>query len=238
MRPIRRRAVHSLGPLFASVCAVIVLVVWPPLLAEAAGNNCSFSNHWYAQAQSGCCAYGTGIETTTPAHWSVNRASNSTTDEAAWLLAQNNNTIGIEAGYYSGWFMYNNTWTNSLVSYETRDVGNCCGATGGSFGPNSNVFMDAWAVAYIGGNCGPEGADVGITQFRFCYDEPIGVNFAQGEVTESTATWMGGGSGESFTAYYSNDHTHWYLWGFINSCVNSPYWIKVANGHTYSNGGY
>jgi hypothetical protein len=238
VRRIRKVGFSPVGALLSMVGALVMLVVWPPLYAAAAGNGCSFADHWYAQSQSGCCAYGTGIETTTPAHVSVNRSANSSTDEGVWVLDNYNNGIGIEAGYYSGYFEYNNTWTNSLVSYMTLNVGNCCGATGGAIAANSNIFMDDWAINYIGGSCGPEGADVGINHFRFCYDEPAGVNFAQGEVTESTSTWMGGGSGEAFTAYYSNDHSNWYLWGYINACHNSPYWVNVSSGHTYSNGGY
>jgi len=233
---IQKLAGRGLVPFSGILGAVVMLVVWPPLLAAAGPATCDQSNHWYAQTQSGCCSYGTGIETTTPLHWSVNRASDSTTDEAAWVIDNNNEDIAIEAGYYSGFFPTSGTWTNSLVSYATLNQGET-GIVGTAIAANSDIFMDGWAINYIGGSCGPEGADVAGTSFRFCYDEPSGWNFAQGEVTNSTATWMGGGTGESFTAYYSNDHTDWYLWGTQNGCWNSPYWLKLPSKYTYSNGG-
>jgi len=70
------------------------------------------------------------------------------------------------------------------------------------------------------------------------YSVANGLNFAQGEVTTSTTTWMGGGSGEPFTAYWTSNGDTWNLWGYMSTCSNSPYWISNSSGSQYSNGGY
>lgn len=70
------------------------------------------------------------------------------------------------------------------------------------------------------------------------YSVSNGLNWAQGEVTTDNRTWMGGGSGEPFTAYWTPNGDTWNLWGFMSVCNNSPYWISNSNGYNYSNGGY
>lgn len=233
---LRKQARYGLSILTGASATAILLVLWPTAAAAIVGN-CNAANHWYAQVQSGCCAYATGILTGTPAQWSVDHPANSTTDEASWLIDPYNYAIAIEAGYYSGYFFYNNSWTNSLKSYMTLNNGTCCGATGATVAANKYLWMDDFVVDYIG-PCGTEGADVGGTQFRFCYYEPRGINYAQGEVTASTKTWMGGGQGgEGFAGYWSPDASNYYLWGNMTGCYNSPYWLSIKNSYEYWNGG-
>jgi len=230
LQSIRHRLALAAMGLGASIAA-LVLVLIPPLQAAAA--TCGTDgNHWYAQALSGCCDTGTLQVTFLPTHWSVYHPANSTTDEGTWIADNNANfSPSIESGYYSGYFPYDGSWTNGLLPYYT--VNN--GASGHRCG---NCYLPAGEGIDIDAISGGR-ADIGSTSFHFSYTVTNGSNYAQGEVVSSTRTWMGGGSGETFTAYWSPNHgTNWYQWGYNNDCNNSPYWVSQSNGHTWSNGGY
>jgi hypothetical protein len=70
----------------------------------------------------------------------------------------------------------------------------------------------------------------------YVYNWPT--NYQQGE-TNSTAAWMGGGSGEAFTGLYLPAlGAQWLLWGWHNDCANSPYWIRSTGPYSWENGGY
>jgi hypothetical protein len=141
----------------------------------------------------------------------------------------------VESGYFSGYWPYNTTyWTNGLVAYTTKGNGvynGYYGKHGGYLTAGQGIDIDALANGR---------ADIGSYTLTWSgYSVPNGFNSAQGEVTASTNSWMGGGSGEQFSAYWSPNYGgNWYLWGYNTDCNNSPYWVSQSNGHTWSNGGY
>jgi hypothetical protein len=232
LQSIRRRlplARVGVGTSLAALAALL-LIATPPLQAAAA--TCATDgNHWYAQARSGCCDTGTLQVTFLPEHWSVYHPADSTTDEGTWILDNNNENIAIESGYYSGYFPYDRSWTNGLLPYYTLN-------NGASGHRCSTCYLSAGEGIDIDAVTGGR-ADIGSTTFNFSYSVPNAFNFGMGEVVSSTATWMGGGSGETFDAYWSPNYgANWYLWGYNNDCNNSPYWISQSSGHEWSNGGY
>lgn len=151
----------------------------------------------------------------------------------------NNPNNAVEAGYYSGYWPYPNFgWTTSLIPYYMPTDGS--GTNWNSPIPGSSS-LDVQLISsgsgtyvnffYSGG--GPSAGN------SYVVSSPR-QNYAQGEVTASTKTWMGGGSGETMTMYWTNDTSGstWYTWGSNSVCSNSPYWAKSLSGDKYSNGGY
>ncbi len=216
--------------------ALTAFFLWSSAAPALAAGCPTDGNHWYAQATSGCCDAGTMQNTYLPSHWSVDHPSDSTTDEGTWVMDKNDNTQAVEVGYFSGWWPYpTKYWTNGLVGYTTRGE---TGVTNGAYGAHASGYFSAGAGISIEALANGQ-AYVGPDGWTWPgYSVPHAENFAQGEVTSSTNTWMGGGSGEQFTAWWSPDGSAWYLWGYNNDCSNSPYWISQSNGYTWSNGGY
>lgn len=192
-------------------------------------------SHWYGQSWSG---YGNGtdgteIQTTTPANWSVDQNANSTTDEAAWLINHNNQINSVEAGYYSGYWPYGGGWTNGLVPYYTTDDG-----AGGQHASNYYIPASTAAGMWVLAN----GSNTQVTVYGWSPILAYSVgtprwNYMQGEVTLSTNTWMGGGSGEGFTGYWVDTSGAGHNWGFHSDCSNSPYWVSSSGASSWSNGG-
>ncbi len=229
LQKLRRRLALAVMVVGASVTALLLVLI-PPLQAAVAATCSTDGNHWYAQARSGCCDNGTLQVTFLPSHWSVNHPADSTTDEGTWIIDNSNQNVAIESGYYSGYFPYDGSWTNGLSPYYTVNNGGSGQRSHSSLAAGSGIDIDAVS----GGR-----ADIGSTRFNLSYSVPNGFNFGMGEVVSSTSTWMGGGSGESFSSYWSpNGGTNWYQWGYNNDCNNSPYWISQSSGDSWSNGGY
>ncbi|MGH7868013.1 MAG: hypothetical protein ACREP9_10400 [Candidatus Dormibacteraceae bacterium] len=211
----------------------------PPAVAHAQSTCQAAPGHWYAAAVSGYSNgdNGTAITTFTPTTWSVDHSVNSTWDNAAWLTNVNNLSNSVEGGIYSGYFGYNNSWTSGLLAYWTKNDG-ASGGNGTSFLPTNElatfyVSNGATIHAYVGGNL------YGLFRLAYAVQAPE-ANFSQGEVTKTTNTWMGPGSGEQFTGYWSPDGklADFYTWGFHNDCDNSPYWISSVNSDSWKDGGY
>ena len=194
-------------------------------------------NHWYGKAISGSGSTdGTRLDTTTPSSWSV--AQNSTSDEAAWIYSTNQSSSATETGYYSGYWPYSGGFTNSLVPYDT--TGN--GYYGWHWLTNpipANTSLTLEAYGNTSNSIGDQfWGSTGSQAFSNPQTLPSPrTNMGQGEVTSSTASWMGGGSGETFTAYWGGSSA-FYPWGSHNDCQNSPYWINSGGGNLYQNGGY
>ncbi len=197
--------------------------------------------HWYARAVSG---YGntTGTEDTlnTPSQWSVDQAASSTWDQAAWLNNDNNIQNALEGGLYSGYFGYDGSWTNSMRPYYTINQGE-------SGQENSSVSIPENHNIALGVESGSGGVFVydnttsqSLSWFNTDYTVSLpAVNDAQGEVTATTNTWMGNGSGYPNEAFYlPQGSATWYLWGVNNTCANSPYWINRASAYSWTSGGY
>lgn len=223
--------------------AVSALVRFTVALAVAVGINVSVlgnvrtafaatcatdGNHWYARADSGSPDIGTRILGDTPASWHVD-GTTSTMDEAAWIINNSNPSIAIEGGYFSGYWPYAPTgWYSGLVSYYTLDNG-----SRGTHGPALNP-SSGYITVLSGGSVNVMGAGV----FSFSYTVNNGRNSSQGEVTTSTKTWMGNGTGNSFAGWWSNNGSNWYSWGWHNDCNNSPYWITSQGAYQWTNGGH
>jgi len=63
-------------------------------------------------------------------------------------------------------------------------------------------------------------------------------NYAQGEVVQSSKTWLAGGSTpEPFQAYWQ-DANGTYQWGYHQDCVNPPYYLNKLGASTWNNGGH
>ncbi len=204
--------------------------------ANTCGND---GNHWYGRATSGSGSTNAGTEltSTTPASWSV--ASGSTTDEAAWIYSTNQPSSAVETGYYSGQWPYGSGgFTNSLVPYDT--TGN--GYYGWNWPNNPIPASTSLQLTNFGDTTGSNGyifwGSTGSQAFSNPQTLPAPrTNMGQGEVVANTATWMGGGAGENFTGYWT-DNQNWYGWSGHNDCNNSPYWVNSGGASLYANGGY
>jgi len=141
----------------------------------------------------------------------------------------------MECGWFIGYWPYGNHGVfNSFTMYMTLNGGSGPGYLGNSIPGGSLMAMHA-TNKY---NCVWTGNSIPYTQINVGYSVSSGNNYAQGEVTNSTQTYMGGGGGEYFNAYWSPDGDTWNLWGWIHICAQSPYWINSPNSYTYNNGGY
>jgi hypothetical protein len=196
--------------------------------------NCQFYN-WYARSVSG---HGTGVagtmdQVSTPSTWSVDQSKNSTWDQAAWLVSDTNINQALEVGLYSGYFPYDGSWTNGMLPYYTYNNG----ATGGRYGSPDYIPSDV--LASIGAEANAQGSFVWNYVFLTNYAVYDAVNMAQGEVTQSTATYMGNGTGYANEGYWlPGGSSTWYPWGFETTCANSPYWIDAYNSNHWTAGGY
>jgi hypothetical protein len=207
----------------------------------------SAANHWWDEETSGTgsTVQGTLISTSTPAQWSVDSNSKSTWDEAAWIENPSNSSQALEVGFYSGWWPYPNFgWTNSLVSYMTEGGGTAGSPAwnnlyGVQWGPSQGATL--WAedngTVATGHFSGPTTNGWVSFQQNYAIAAPR-ENYAQAEVTNSTSTWMGGGSGETFNAYWEDTSGAVHAWGSHSGCASSPYWDKNLGPNQYENGGY
>jgi len=224
--------------LLAAITLVMTAIVAPlptmPIAVHA--TTCANdSTHWYAQSSSGYSnsVVGTWINTTAPASWYVDQSANSTTDEAAWLIDYSSQTNAVEAGFYSGFWPYGGGFTSALVPYYTTDNG----ANG--WRDTSNSIPAGASVAI---NIFDNGSGTTINSYHAAWHPSYSVslprwNYAQGEVTSSTNTWMGGGTGEQLRGYWTADGSNWAGWGYHNDCNNSPYFVTSQGANTWTNGG-
>jgi hypothetical protein len=246
MRVSKRRLLQLFGhvALYVSVSTILTLAALKgPVSASAAPYWSGCQNDWqhfYAQALSGYPAVGTRLHSNAPTQWSVRYdtgvfSHSATMDEASWVTNQFDVTNSIEGGYFSGRFPYDNTWTNSLLPYITFKDGTYGGNktyAGIPGGTSINEDVVEGSSGYV---------NVYTSNFPFNYSVANGTNVGQGEIydpTGSSASWMGNGSGNSFTGYWSNNGTNWYNWGWNNDCANSPYWGNSTGASTFQNGGY
>jgi hypothetical protein len=196
--------------------------------------------HWYARSTSGHGSV-SGTEDTllSPTTWSVSHPYNSTWDQAAWL--QNNSNLGnaLEGGLYSGYFPYNGSWTNGLLGYYTINNGGA-GANNGTFLPtNKNLGLGVQSGAngvFVYNNT--DNALIVWFNSNYAVSTPA-VNMSQGEVTQTSGTWMGNGSGYPNEAFWlASGSSSWQLWGQNTPCANSPYWDNKATNYSWTAGGY
>jgi hypothetical protein len=210
------------------------LVANPAKAVHTQLDNCyqdPFSEAYYARATSGfgTTVRGTQVITLTPTSWSVD-SPDSAWDEAAWLVKETNGNNALEVGFYSGWFPYDNSWTDGLVPFYTVNNGSPGFRLYGQYVPGGAwAYMEAnhWAAARVGG-------------YEFNIRYSVGtprLNLSQGEIINSDQTWMGGGAGEAFWGFWG-DGSYWYAWGHHNDCSNSPYWITSQGPYAWTNGGY
>lgn len=231
---VRWKPRPDLRAINASVATILLVVsqMVGPSSAFALGPICQVkSDHWWAQAASGYPATGTRLFTTTPTQWSVDQPSGSTMLEAAFLVDNNDAGQGVEGGYFSGLWPYSGLWYNGLLPYYSVDNGlTAHGHTSTYLAVGTGINLDV----INGGH-----AVVGGQRMDFTRTVPNAQNWGQGEIKKSSNTWLGNGSDNHFTAYWTPDNgTNWYLWGWHNDCANSPYWINALGGSGYANGGY
>lgn len=171
--------------------------------------------------------------------WSVyDPSGGGFSDEAVWSMDANNLNNALEVGFFSGYgkddIGGDPNWTNGMVPYYTKNQGNNEYDEWGAYLPSSQyIYMIAQAnnngsLAYVAGTL-----DANLT---YVVSQPRW-NFTQGE-TNNTATWMGGGSGDSSTDYWLDSSDNMHPWQYMNICWNSPYWATTSNGDYFDNGGY
>lgn len=212
-----------------------------------AGSCPNTSTYWYSKAVSGTgsTVLGTGAYTTTWSSWSVDHAqfggTGAFSDEGQWVTGTYLSS-SLEAGFYSG-YGNNIAWTDSILPYSTYSNGS------GEVDINSALPASTYiwvavasydtnvpgSVSYmsVGGNYSQ------IAGGSYMVSPPR-QNFAQGEIGHSTSatSWMGGGSGESFSQYWLDTSGSWNSWGSHSDCNNSPYWVSAGGANQWSNGGY
>ena len=226
--------------LVATACAIPNLG-WQSVSASCGGG----TNHWWARgvAGTGLSAHGTEFQSYIPGHWSVDRPSLSIWDHAAWIWhgSITNTNYGavpsIEGGYYSGWFR-STGWTNGVVPYYTTSNGYGDSTSGLSYGSWYLTSGYGYYAQAVWGS--PSWVKVGPYRFP-SFNYTVGssaTNFSQGEILQSTNTWMDGGGGNRFQNYWTPNGTNWYLWGVNTDCADSPYWIQWVSSNSYNDGGY
>lgn len=225
----------------AVLVALAMLVVAagsPASTARAVNPACTNdSQHWYGQAISGAgSTLGTGSYTNVWTSYSVNANGFNFSDEAVWIINDNDLYNALEAGFYSG-SGSTIAWTNAVLPYYT--IGNGYSET------NINAPLTLGSLIWMGVQTSPSFMSVGPTSMyinsgSYSVSSPRR-NFSQGETGSSNGSlnWMGGGSGESFTNYWLDQSTNnWYQWSYNNVCANGPYWATSNSASSWSNGGY
>jgi hypothetical protein len=185
------------------------------------------STKWYARAVSGYPATGTQAIFNTPANWYV-YGSNSNTDEAVWLVNDNDLSDSLEAGYVIGYWPYGGGYYSYPIAYVTVNDG-ASGVHGAQI-PQVSGYMSVVS----GGS-----ANILGQVFSFNYSVSNGLNLSQGEVNAGSGyTAMGDTSGNSMGGQWSPNYgSSWYAWGWHNDCHDSPYWINSINASWWENGG-
>ncbi len=229
------RAVAAL--LTAAAAAAIPALPHTAAFAAGCGANPGEAPHWRAVALSGSgsTVIGTQLFTTTPLHWSVG-ANNSTSDEAAWLRYANDPASSVEGGFYTGFWPYNSGgFTNGLLPYATTGNGIAGAQLPGGYVPaNSGVILNVRANDSNGTTV--VSVNGGSSALGYSVQSPR-QNYAQGEVTQTSSTWMGGGSAsEPFNAYWQ-DANGTYAWGSHSDCVDPPYYLNSTGANSWNNGG-
>lgn len=164
-------------------------------------------------------------------------------DEASWLWQTNSygtpepQLSSIEGGFYSG-AGANPIWTTAVLPYWTETNGlNEHDYAADAFAPGTGItiyveghYLTQAAKVEVGGNSFNLGS--------YVVNTPRG-NYAQGEV-DSKNTWMGGGSGESFTQYFEPELTigSFETWGELSAGYDLPFSASRASNSVWSNSGY
>jgi hypothetical protein len=237
LRPARRVAVIATS-LATLTCAFFAVTA---VRAPAAYASCSGGNY-YGRATSGLGSNkGTGARILTWTHWSVpGESGGNFSDEAVWAVyqANTNSTNALEAGFFSGWGNGNygggSGYTNGMIPYFTLGNGAQEYDDWGAFLPtNTWIWMSAtsdgthsWAYVNSKSIASPINYGVAFPHW----------NLAQGE-TNATNVTMGGSAGEQMYLYYQTPSNSWYNWGFLNECVDSPYWVATNGTDFFENGG-
>jgi hypothetical protein len=200
--------------------------------ALAAGQ-CFDQFNWHAVAASGYAnnVVGTAAWTTSWSSWSV--PSGAFSNVAVWIYDDSGHYL--EGGFYSG-AGSNVPWTNGMLPYYTLNNGTTqFNGAGDYLTANASTWIEAhdWT--------GPYSTYVHVQSF-YLYPGTYTMltprhNYFQGE-TSNTSAWMGGGSGETFSALWEDNGSSWHYWGFHNDCADSPYWINSLGSDSWTIGGY
>jgi len=233
----RRRKI--IASFLAPAAATVFLVATGTAPAQAASPNCAQAEgHWYGEGASGTGNYGTYAQIYTWSSWNVpNEAEQNFSNESVWSIDYNNFDNSLEVGFMVGWANGNliggENHTNGEIPYYTLDDGGRMAVFWGVFLPRDTLIAmyaqssDSGSYAYVNGQLSTT-IDYAVSQPRWGY--------AQGEVTEDTAT-MGGG-GDDATEYWIDSSGVAHQWAYINTCEDSPYWALSVNGTSdFENGG-
>jgi hypothetical protein len=204
-------------------------------------DNSGTNKNWRVQSSSGSGSTVTGASAAglTPKNWSADYNSSSGSDEAVWVITQNSETSSLEVGYATGWIPYDgNQWTYGLRAYSTIKGGTIghIDPTGHTFGPQEYITAQAFtngAFAVFDDNYSWQTWWTNYNVATPAYP------MQQGEVTQSTNTWMGGGGGQRFYGDWTDNYgKNWYQWGYNDDCNDDPYWIQNHGPNSWANGGY
>jgi hypothetical protein len=224
-------------PIHTAIAVVLVAatLLWPPgARSTLAASSCNSSKNYHAIASSGYAntVVGTGAYTTTWTSWSV-PAPSGFSDAAVWIF--DNSKHYLEGGFYSG-LGSTVPWTNGMLPYYTLN-------NGANEYDGAGDYLTASAQTWLEVHDTPGTYATYVTVQSFTLQPgPYTMltprhNVAQGE-TDNSGAWMGGGSGEPFSALWQDTSSTWHLWGFHNDCSDSPYWITSQGSYSWTLGGY
>jgi hypothetical protein len=212
---------------------------------------CPFNGYRYAAvATSGAGTNkGTGAWQNTWGSWSFNghpKGDNPFSNEAVWVIQQNNNSNSLEVGWNVGEGANSSVYQNYMYPYYTYNNGGTEKDYTGTVLPQNSTI---WDSATSDGT-----SSWAYVNNKFLAKISYGVATPREDVEQTEVDyhdiWMGGGSGSSMSMSYQNSSNQWNNWGFINgstsefnsSGVKGPaghgYYIKIAQPASATQGGY
>jgi hypothetical protein len=216
-------------------------VAW---LSPAAALACvgAGAHAWAADSSSAGTNTGTATKTAAWSNWYA-QYPYGFSNEAVWSMTNGNSSHSIEGGIYTG-YGTDVAWTNVMAPYTTQNNGYYEHDHTGDAIPAGQVIWMSVQPSINGNN-----ASVTVYSHQYSIG-PYGIptprlNYFQGEVVSNCgvfgSSWLGGGTGETFTLYYqpaANYPGGWSTWGFQNpGSIGSPYWLSASGAYTFSNGG-
>ena len=170
---------------------------------------------------------------------------------AAWIVNNNNGGDAIEGGWYSG-ISGNGTFVSNLLPYYTiNDDANPATDEIDGFGDSLHAST-AYHLTTVESSHTQGYVEIGWNTPQdwrqlLNYDVPNGLNFSQGEVsdtadcTRNPCSWMGGGpyNLERMDGSYCNSGcTSWAPWSYIYTCYMVPYDVATySTGYSYGAAG-
>ena len=203
---------------------------------------------WYAEAQSGTGSTGTLANTGTWTNWSVPDGSPYFTNEAVWIINNNNYNNSVELGFFSGaGAAGSGLFTNGILPYYTLNAGaNETDGVGIFLPANTGMAISVSNKDSLNNHffVGNPSKTYWAPSVQYSISWPL-LGYMQGEVN-CHDNWMGGGQGENFQMYWQGSNGNWFPWGYMSNnlvCPDyiqlpCPYSLNQINNSYWNNGGY